>query len=68
MFLEIGDGWRAAILNTSEEHDFLREGQKSFSDSVPYWIDGFTNFSSDAMITYTDIIYDPGTTTLRLSA
>ena len=53
---EIGFGWRAAVLDTQEEYDLIREGQKSFSNSVPYWIGGSANFSSNVMINYTDYI------------
>ena len=28
---EIGDGWGPAVLNSQQEHDFIREGQKKHS-------------------------------------
>ena len=64
VFIEIGDGWRAAILNTSEELDFIREGQRSFSNSLPYWIGGSTN-EPNAIINYTEYITNSSGTILR---
>ena len=37
---ETGDGWGPAAINTEEEYDFLKEGQKSFCNSDSYWISG----------------------------
>ena len=54
-FLEIGNGWGPAVLDTQEEHDFIREGQKTFTNSLPYWIGGFTN-EPNATINYTEYI------------
>ena len=38
----IGQGWLPAALNTEEESVFIRLGQKTFRNSVPYWIKGST--------------------------
>ena len=39
---EIGQGWNPAALNTEEEYDFLKLGQKMIRNSDPYWIKGST--------------------------
>ena len=31
------------VFNNQEEYDFVRESQKTLSNSVPYWIGGSTN-------------------------
>ena len=41
--LEIGRGWMEAALDTQEEYNFLRLGQRSFSNGDSYWISGSTN-------------------------
>ena len=46
---EIGQGWKPAALNTEQELDFLKLGQKTFRSSNPYWIKG----STDHWIGYT---------------
>ena len=33
----MGEGWEPAALS-SYEYDFIRLGQKTFRNSVPYWI------------------------------
>ena len=53
-FAEIGEGWKVAVIETQEEYDFIREGQKGFSSSVPYWIGG----STDVLINNTFDYYD----------
>ena len=40
---EMGNGWAPVVINSQEEYDFLREGQKTLRNSVPYWINGSTN-------------------------
>ena len=40
---ETGDGWGPAAINTEEEYDFLKEGQKSFCNSDSHWISGSIN-------------------------
>ena len=51
---EIGYGRKPAVLNTEEEHEFIREGQRSFNNSLPYWIGGSTNL--EGTIKYSDYI------------
>ena len=41
--LEMGIGWAPVVINSQEEYDFLRQGQKTLRNSVPYWINGSTN-------------------------
>ena len=54
---EIGNGWETAVLNTEEEYDFLKQGQRSFSNSLPYWIGGSTNSTNlEDTIEYSDYI------------
>ena len=65
--LEIGQGWETAVLDTQEEYDFIREGQKSFIDSASYWISGSTNLEIDTEFNYTDYIgNNSGTITIRV--
>ena len=43
--------------DTQEEYDFIREGQKSFHSSAPYWIGGSAgNSLLQQYITYRDYI------------
>ena len=59
---EIGDGWGPAVLNLQQEHDFIREGQKTFSSSRTYWIGGSVNAESNVKIAYSDYLQnDSGT-------
>ena len=53
---EIGIGWEPVVLGTEEEHDFIKEGQKSFYRSAPYWIGGSANASLHAVFKYSDYI------------
>ena len=63
-FPEIGEGWAPAVLDTQEEFDFIKEGQKTFKNSEPYWIGGSTN--QNDKITYTEYIANNlGTITAR---
>ena len=63
-FLELGTGWEPAVLNTEEEHEFIREGQKSFASSVPYWIGGSTNQPNDTF-NYSEYITNSSGTILH---
>ena len=54
LFSEIGNGWEPAVLDTQEEYDFIKEGQRSFSSSVEYWIGGSTNATQ--FFTYSDYV------------
>ena len=53
---EIGNGWEPAVLDTKEEYDFVKESQRSFNNSVPYWIGGSANATAKTLIDYTDYI------------
>ena len=44
-FLEIGSGWKPAVLNTVDEFNFIRIGQKSFINSDSFWLSGSTNLN-----------------------
>ena len=59
---EIGYGWGPAKLNSQQEHDFIREGQKTFSSSRDYWIGGSSNAEDHVKIAYSDYLKnDSGT-------
>ena len=55
-FSGIGEGWRATVLSSQEEYEFIREGQKSFCDSAPYWLGGTTNILKDNEAEYSDYL------------
>ena len=52
--LEIGEGWMAAALNTEEEYNFLRLGQRSFWNEDSYWITGSTNSLLGSTFNFSD--------------
>ena len=37
---ELGDGWAPTVLETEEEHDFIKQSQKGLSDAGNYFIGG----------------------------
>ena len=39
----MGEEWYASFLDSSKEMNFIRTGQRSFSDNRGYWIGGKTN-------------------------
>ena len=39
----MGSGWGAAHLNNEKEFEFIRQGQRGFSDAKSYWIGGSTD-------------------------
>ena len=41
-FQGMGTGWSPAVLNDRMELDFIRQGQRGFSDTKSYWIGGST--------------------------
>ena len=43
-------------MNNEVELDFLRQGQKSFSNSDAYWIGGSVNAEHDTDISYSDYL------------
>ena len=54
--LEIGNGWKLAVLDSEEEYEFLRQGQRSFINNAPYWIDGSANATLNEVFSYVDYI------------
>ena len=50
----IGSGWWPAVLNTPRESDFIREGQRTLFNSVPYWIDAHTTAQPNDTIQYSN--------------
>ena len=58
VFLELGDGWGPAILETEAEFNFVREADKSINDTNSYWIGGSTNNCCLLEIPYSDYIPD----------
>ena len=56
--LELGNGWKLAVLDSQEEYEFIRQGQRSFNNSVPYWIDGSANATLNEFFNYIDYIAD----------
>ena len=64
-FPEIGKGWAPAVLDTQEEFDFIRIGQKTFTNSAPYWIGGSTNEPNDTTDYTKYIANNSGTITAR---
>ena len=36
-------GWNPAAINSEEEYNFLRLGQRTFRNNDPYWVSGSTN-------------------------
>ena len=53
---ELGEGWAPAILDTEEEMNFIKEGQKKFSDNRSYRIGGEATQRPPASIDYSDYI------------
>ena len=51
-FSGLGNGWRIVVLGTQEEYDFIREGQRSFNSSAPYWIGGSANTTLNEVFSY----------------
>ena len=47
LFSAIDDGWGPAIINNQQEHDFIKKLQKTFSNSVPYWIGGSSSVAGN---------------------
>ena len=39
----MGQGWNTVVMNNRMEMNFIREGQRSFSDNRSYWIGGKTD-------------------------
>ena len=58
IFLEMGNGWGPAVINSQQEYDFIKEGQKGFFNSISYWIGGSTDNQTDDIFNYTYYISD----------
>ena len=39
----MSEGWAPAVLNTNQEMNFIKQGQRSFMDNRSFWIGGKTN-------------------------
>ena len=39
----MGNGWSAVVLDDQTELDFLRQGQKGWTNPYSYWVNGSTN-------------------------
>ena len=57
-FADLGTGWGAAVLETENEYDFLKQGQKSFSKSDSYWINGTTDNMLGEAVSYSDYFHN----------
>ena len=56
-----------AVIETEEELDFLREGQKSFTDSTPYFLGGSTDYQRGSSIPYANYsVHDLGIISLLI--
>ena len=53
---EIGDGWGPTVVNTEEEYAFIKEGQRSLSNSYPYWINGSTDTEIGGKLNFSNYI------------
>ena len=48
-----------AVIDSKEELDFLRDGQRSFRNSIPYWLGGSTDYDQgDSSIPYANYSVD----------
>ena len=47
-----------AVIDTQEELDFLREGQRSFRNSTPYFLGGSTDYHQGDIIPYANYSVD----------
>ena len=54
---ELGNGWGSATLETTNEYDFVKQGQRSFHKSDPYWMGGTTDMTLGATVTFSDYIH-----------
>ena len=39
----MGNGWGPTVLNDQMKLDFIRQGQRGFTDAKSYWVAGSTN-------------------------
>ena len=54
-FKDLGDGWSPAVLNSEEELNFIREGQKRNRELGSYFIGGSTDAKEGSTLNYADI-------------
>ena len=54
VFLELGDGWSASVLNSKEELDFVRGGASYHIVIQSYWIGGSTDADKGSTIEYSE--------------
>ena len=54
IFLELGDGRSASVLNSEEELDFVRTGAGYHSVIQSYWIGGTTDADKGSTIEYSE--------------
>ena len=54
-----GEKWEEAYMNTAGEMDFIRQGQRSFSNSGSYLIGGGTNAPRGDFFEYSDYVPRP---------
>ena len=55
-WLEMGSGWIPAVINNRMEMNFIKQGQRGFSDSRSYWIGGKTNTNPGDFFEYSAYI------------
>ena len=53
-FSDLGDGWAPAVLDSQEELDLIRQGQKRNRELWSYWIGGSTAAEIDSTIKYSN--------------
>ena len=58
VFLELGDGWSASVLNSKEELDFVSGGASYHIVIQSYWIGGSTDADKGSTLNYSDYITD----------
>ena len=64
-YISQGNGWRTATFETQDEYNFIIQGQKTFYNSYPYWINGSTNTFPEVNLNYTD--YFPNNTGISIN-
>ena len=58
IFLELGDGWGIAIIDSPVELILIREIQKEMNDDNSYWIGGTTTATENTTVTFFDYYPD----------
>ena len=49
----MSNGWGPAVVDSQQEYDFIKEGQKGFLNSISYSIGGSTDMQIDDIFNYT---------------